>query len=156
MSIAVALRWIVSLFEEHGVPYQLVGGAAARAYGATRPIVDLDFYVPADGLARIRPTLEPFLTRGPLEHKDEDWWLTFARLVYARTPIELGVAEGARFRDHTRGTWEDADIDFEAGVRMKLNGVELDVMPRARLVSYKRKLGREVDRRDLNEMGAGE
>lgn len=154
MSLHDALTWIVRLFEEKGVPYQLVGGLAARAYGATRPIVDVDFYVSADGFERIEPDLEPYFLRPPSRYEDEDWSLTFSRVEYAGQAIELGIAEGAKFKDHSRGTWEDAAIDFDAGVRKELFGVELQVMPRSQLISYKEKLGREVDRQDLNEMGA--
>lgn len=154
MSLHDALTWIVRLFEEKGVPYQLVGGLAARAYGATRPIVDVDFYVSADGFERIEPDLEPYFLRSPSFYQDEDWSLTFSRVQYAGQTIELGLAEGAKFKDHSRGTWEDAAIDFDAGVRKELFGVGLQVMSRSQLISYKEKLGREVDRQDLKEMGA--
>lgn len=154
MSLHDALIWIVRLFEEKGVPYQLVGGLAARAYGATRPIVDVDFYVSANGFERIEPDLEPYFLRPPSSYQDENWSLTFSRVEYAGQAIELGVAEGAKFRHHSRGTWEDAAIDFDAGVRKELFGVGLQVMPRSQLISYKEKLGREVDRQDLKEMRA--
>lgn len=154
MSLHEALTWIVHLFEEKGVPYQLVGGLAARAYGATRPIVDVDFYVSADGFERIRPDLEPYFVRSPSRYEDDEWSLTFSRIEYAGQAIELGIAEGAKFRDRSAGTWEEADIDFDAAVRKELFGVQLRVMPRSQLISYKKKLGREVDQQDLNEMGA--
>ncbi|GIH13884.1 hypothetical protein [Rugosimonospora africana] len=50
--IATALTWVVSALRRQHVPFQVVGGLAAHAYGDRRPIVDLDFYAPlvaADG-----------------------------------------------------------------------------------------------------------
>ena len=44
--ITQALRWMVGIFSSVSAPYQLVGGCAARAYGATRPVHDIDVYVP--------------------------------------------------------------------------------------------------------------
>lgn len=45
--VAEALRWIGEVFAPTGAQYQVVGGLAARVYGGTRPLVDLDFHVSA-------------------------------------------------------------------------------------------------------------
>src|SRR5260221_2574022 len=42
--IGQALRWIVSLLHRYGIAYQICGGTAAKAYGAIRPLVDIDMY----------------------------------------------------------------------------------------------------------------
>ena len=45
------------------------------------------------------------------------------------------------------------DIDFSRSESSVILGVEVPVMPQAQLVAYKRALGREVDRLDLEELG---
>jgi hypothetical protein len=60
---AYALAWIVASLRRHNVPYQTVGGLTAEAYGAYRPLADIDVYVPlASGLFQ---EIRPFTTWWP-------------------------------------------------------------------------------------------
>jgi AbrB family looped-hinge helix DNA binding protein len=92
---ARALRWIVGLLEELEVPFQVVGGLAAGAYGATRPLVDLDFYVPTRCLPIVAGAADSRLVRAPEHHRDENWDITFMALEHEGQRIELGGADGA-------------------------------------------------------------
>ena len=78
-----ALRWIVDLLRRLGVPFQAVGGLAARAYGATRPLVDLDFYIPTERLADVAIAAGPHVVRPPAHSRDESWDLQFMKVEYA-------------------------------------------------------------------------
>ena len=68
---AYALTWIVESLGRHNVLYQMAGGLAAEAYGAYRPVADIDIYVPlaTSQLQEIRP----FPTWGPERYADETW-----------------------------------------------------------------------------------
>jgi len=67
----------------------------------------------------------------------------------------LAAAETARFYERGRQVWTDADIDFRTAEVCELYGVQLLVMPKNRLIDYKRRLGREVDLIDIEQMGGG-
>lgn len=152
---ARALQWIADALERVGARYQVVGGLAARAYGATRPLVDLDLYVEGERFDSALDEVGAFCTWGPTAYRDDTWDLTFAKLDRAGVRIELARAEGARYFDRIWGAWVDQGIDFSRSERREVLGVLVPVMPREQLVAYKRALARDVDRVDLDQMQAG-
>ena len=155
---AAALHWIADLLERLRVPYQAVGGLAARAYGASRPLVHLDFYIPTARLPELLAAAESDpaarVVRAPAPYRDAAWDLTFLALEYGGQRVELGGADEARYFDAVRGRWCPAAIDFAASVPRAVLGRVVPVMPRAELIAYKRALDRGVDRRDLADLEA--
>lgn len=150
--IRTALAWISGRLEDAGVPHQFAGGIAARAHGATRPLHDIDVYVPEGALARLRPQLADHHVRGPRRFRDEHWDCYFMEVRYAGEEIELAEASRTWYRCHPDAGWEAADVDFDRPAIREAFGVEIPVMPLDRLVAYKRRLGRPVDEQDLAEL----
>lgn len=146
---ARALRWIVDLLGSQGIPFQVAGGLAARAYGSIRPLADIDLYVPGAHLAQVAAEAGPYVTFGPERHRGEQWDLTFMKLCYAGQMIELGDSDDTRYLDAASGRWHRAEIDYRASVVLEVLGLEVPVMPLASLVEYKRRLNRDVDLIDL-------
>jgi hypothetical protein len=147
-----ALEWIVERFEEAGVPHQLAGGAAARIYGAERPLRDLDFYVPDGALDDLVPHIEPYVTYGPEREHGDLWRLTYLKARYLSVLIEVADANTASYRDVDNGAWRPASIDFDASTVVHINGVEVSVMPKSQLITYKRSIDRPEDREDVRQM----
>lgn len=147
-----ALRWISDLLNELDVPFQVVGGLAAMVYGASRPLVDIDMYVPDAALHRIAMRARPYLEQPPYHHVDSHWDLTFMKLRRSGWIIELAGADSAKVWNSRTKSWKPANIRFEAGRLHHINGVALRIMPKGQLVEYKRDLGRDVDKRDLSEL----
>jgi hypothetical protein len=153
--VGSALRWIVNILEERSLPFLVVGGLAARAYGATRPVADIDLYVPSEGLASVFEAVRPNVKRALARHVDAHWDLEFMQLEYGGEVIELGVADGAKYWDSRAGRWRDAAVDFKAAEIHELYGISVPVMPRKELLTYKERLGREVDRADVEAILTG-
>ena len=147
---AIALAWVVGLLQRHGIPFQAVGGLAARAYGATRPLIDLDFYI--ERFPELLPEASAYVVWGPEHYRDADWDITFVKLSYAGQQIEFGDATDAYFFDRAARRWVRQEIDFGASVWRDVLGVRVPVMPLPELIAYKRRLDREVDRMDLAEL----
>ena len=113
---ATALAWVVGVLQRHSIPFQAVGGLAARAYGATRPLVDLDFYIPMERFPELLPEASAYVAWGPEHYRDADWDITFVKLSYAGQQIEFGDATDAYFFDRAAEIWVRQEIDFGASV----------------------------------------
>lgn len=153
--IGEALGWIVSLLNRYEIPYQIVGGLAAKAYGAERPLVDIDIYIPFDhdGAQAALNEVKPYIVREPLPHHSAAWDLVYLALVYHDVYIEIGDSSSdPRFYNLRDGRWEQQIIDYNASNMMNLYGVEAIVMPKDELLRYKAMLDREVDHLDIEQI----
>jgi hypothetical protein len=146
---ADALAWLCELLRERGVRFAAVGGLAARAWGATRPLVDLDFLVAGEDLDRVKPDLAPFVVRPLSPHRDERREFSCLRLEYGGVPIELAIAEGARYREASTGEWHHEEIALTRCPRRQVLGMPLPVLARDDLLRLKRRLDRAIDRADV-------
>jgi hypothetical protein len=150
---ARALQWVVDVLGRHGVPFQAVGGLAARAHGATRPLIDLDFYLPLREVwPALLPEVDPHVTWGPEHYRDSRWDITFVKLTYAEQPIEFGDSSDAFFFDPGMQEWVRQTIIYDTSEWREVLGVRVPVMPRSELIEYKRRLNRPVDQQDLLEL----
>jgi len=147
-----AFRWIVGLLEDQAVPFLLVGGLAARAYGGRRELADIDFYVPGERLPDIARAASEFVTAGPERVVSAHWDITFMKLEYAGQSIELGAAEDVRIRDEATGRWAPEPVDLGAAELKEIFGLRVPVITRERLLAYKRRLQRPVDLADIEDI----
>ena len=149
--IGQALAWIVSLLNRHHIPYQVVGGLAAKAYGATRPLVDIDVYAPLDQAAL--EEMRPYIIRELLPHRSDSWDLVYMALDYNGMYMEIGdTSTVPRFYNRRDQRWEDQIIDYASSHVMTLYGIEAAVMPKDELLRYKAMLDRDVDHQDIEEI----
>jgi hypothetical protein len=149
-----ALEWIVEKAGEHELPYQVVGGLAAIAHGGSRPLHDIDLYMPIgdphwpDFLAAI----DTYVVWGPEAVVEGPWDLTYLKINYYGQKIEIGGSESLRIRSCTTGEWVEQVIDYRSSVSRRVLGCTVAVMPLAQLIAYKNILGREVDQQDVHEL----
>ena len=156
--ISQALDWIVSLLTRHSIPYQICGGLAAKAYGATRPLVDIDMYAALQDAPHFQLFMDeitPYIIREFSAHLSASWDIVYLALNYQGTQIEIAESTtNPRFYNHRDGCWENQAIDFATSTRIQLYGVEVAIMPKDELLTYKAKLDREVDHLDREQIAA--
>jgi putative acetyltransferase len=151
---ARALRWISDILQHHAIPYQACGGLAARAYGSTRELVDIDLNAPLARFDEIRPEVNAYITWGPAYETGARWDLTYVKLDYEGQKIEISDSDTLRIFDTSAQQWVDQVIDFGASMDAELYGVRVPVIPKAQLIAYKSMLAREVDLIDIQAMQA--
>ena len=150
-----ALSWIVQEIERHNLSYQVVGGLAAIAHGASRPLHDIDLYVPFDdpNWPNFLASVQSYVTWGPKAVIEEGAWdLLYVKISYHDQKIEIGDSNRVRIRDSATGKWIEQVIQFDSSDSKTVLGCEIDVMPVDQLISYKRLLGRAVDEQDIEDL----
>jgi hypothetical protein len=152
-TIEEALGWILGILNEQQIPYQIVGGTAAHIYGGSRPIADIDMYIPKERAAALASRLESFISK-PLKHYLEDVWdIEYFQIIYKGQKLEFGVSPGTKIFDREATCWVEQVINFEDSVSRVFCGIEVNLMPIADLIGYKSLLDRDVDRIDVSELG---
>ena len=88
----------------------------------------------------------------PAQHyceKSEGWNLEYVQFKYHGVKIEVGSSFQAKIYDSREGDWYPLNIDFLNQETREVLGVELPVMSRDALLSYKAMLSRNVDLQDI-------
>jgi len=156
--IGQALGWIVSLLNRYSISYQICGGMAAKAYGATRPLVDIDIYAALQDSPHFQLFMDEvqlYIVREFAPHLSASWDILYMALNYQGMWIEIAESTtNPRFYNHRDGRWEEQRIDFAASTLILLYGVEVAIMPKDELLAYKSMLVREVDHLDIIDMTA--
>lgn len=150
--IKTTLKWITNILNRLDIPYQIVGGLAAKCYGSTRPLHDIDFYVHGKEMSKLEEKLTKYIEFGPKQHQDENWDLIFMKLSYNGQQIEFGDADNTKYFDSQSQKWIKEEINFEESNLIEFEGIKLPVMPKQNLIEYKQRLNRQVDQIDIQEM----
>ncbi|MEW8348186.1 MAG: nucleotidyltransferase [Candidatus Thiodiazotropha taylori] len=146
-----ALQWIVSLLNEHRIPFLICGGLAAIAYGSKRDLNDIDLFVPGELFKKVVLLGSEHIRKPPQRYCEaiEGWDLEYVQFIYCGVKIEVGNPNGAKIFDQNSDKWTSLEMDFLATESRYLLGTEIPLMNRAALIEYKRKLGRPVDLLDI-------
>ena len=144
-----ALRWITRILAKYHISYQIAGGLAARCYGVQRPLADIDIDLPKESIAKLMPDIEPYIIFGPTQYKDESWDLFLTTLNYEGQEIDLAALEDCYLTNNKTKKRELLSYDLRECVYVQIADMTVPLIPKARLMAYKKKLAREVDLLDV-------
>jgi hypothetical protein len=150
-----ALQWSVGIFDKYNVPYQIVGGLAARIHGATRDLVDIDFYsnLSSPNAHLALEEMKPYIIWGPEYYKNETWEITFLKIDYMGQRIEIGdTSQTTNIFDHENQVWIPQIIHYDQSERKNYMDTDVNVMPKDVLIQYKKLLNRQVDQQDIEQL----
>lgn len=147
-----AFKWIVGLLQKHNIPFQISGGFAARVYGVDRELHDIDIGIPDDRCEELYPEVKEYVRYGPAHYSDEQWDLTLMSLKYEGQKIDLAGRTNITFFDKEIQSWIPGHRDLLKSEMKELFGIVVPIIPKDALIAYKKKLGREVDRMDVESL----
>lgn len=147
-----ALIWITDILKKHNIPFQITGGFAARIYGTTRPLADIDIDIPEDEFDVVKPEVLNFITYGPANYKSDKFDLLLMTLNYHGQEIDLSGAYTTKVFNEKTGLWQTLIEDLSQVVMKPIWGLHLPVISKNTLIAYKKILSRPVDVVDINEL----
>lgn len=145
----VAAQWIVRLLGDRDIPFLICGGLAAKGYGSERDLNDIDLFVPGEHFSSVVQAGQKFVSKEAGHRQEEGWDLTYVQFKYEGIKVEVGNADGPRVFDASNRTWIPLNIDFSRYKTVQLLSMELPLMLKEDLVSYKLALSRPVDIEDI-------
>ncbi|MCG8489230.1 MAG: nucleotidyltransferase family protein [Chromatiales bacterium] len=146
-----ALKWIVSLLNQHQIPFLICGGLAAIGYGSNRQLNDIDLFVTSSHFKKVVSLGNQYISK-PAQHyceTTEGWDLEYVQFEYRGIKIEVGNPDGAKIFDTSNDTWSALKLDFSSIESKTILGIEVPLMNPKALLEYKTKLGRPVDLQDI-------
>ena len=147
-----ALIWITNILNELHVPYQIAGGLAARAYGATRELIDIDIDIPEECFDAVKNKVNQYITFGPTQNTEKPWDILLMTINYHGQDIDIGGAHHAKIYNQATGQWHHLATDFSQCVQLEIYGIKVPVISRDDLLAYKKILSRPVDIADIEEV----
>lgn len=147
-----ALIWIKDILEEQSIPYQVVGGLASNIHGGSRPVADIDLYIPAEYAEKILAGVQAYVSKPLVNCVEGAWDLEYFQLIYQEQKIEIGLSPGTKILNRNTDQWVELIIDYTQSIMGKYEGIEVPIIPVPELVAYKALLGREVDHIDIGEL----
>lgn len=147
-----AFHYIVDLLEGNNIPYKITGGFAARLYGSTRPLADIDIDVDEVALPLLASLTEKYTIDKLGNYTDAHWNLSLITLCYAGQEIDLGSTSSNIFNQQTQ-TWEAHHGNLANHTKLSVFDKIVPVETKSALMAYKQKLAREVDIIDIEQLG---
>ena len=144
-----ALKWITGYFHQNQIPYLVTGGLASIAYGARRPLADIDLYIPEDYFSQAAGFAKAYIIEGPARYRDENWDLDLVEIDYHGQNVEIASVGNILIFDQDSGQWLKQEVDFNHYTRVSINHLPVKVMNKTDLINYKKVLAREVDLADI-------
>ena len=146
-----AFLWIVRKLNENDIRFRISGGMAARVYGSSRPLADIDIEIPDEGLDKVLPSVKEHIIERPHRYKDNEWDIYYMVLEYMGQRIELSGAESQMVFDKDKKQWIHMGIGLKS-VLKEVFGIKVPVIPRSELIGYKSMIRREVDLIDIKNI----
>lgn len=146
-----ALRVVVTKLYQANIPYQVSGGIAAIAYGATRDVYDIDIEVYQKDIPKAAELFKKYVVDPFYHHVQDGFDLWLMTLKIHGVPVDVCQAEGSYVTGRA-GTKVRLASDLNQATVIKFGDLRVSVAAKDELINYKRVLGRPTDIQDIAQI----
>jgi hypothetical protein len=144
-----AFKWIVGILRGNEIPFQISGGFAARLYGSTRPLFDIDIDIPERCFETIIPDIKDFIVFGPKRFRDDSWDLLLITLKYENQEIDISGCDTINLFNPEKQLWIPYPENLDDVEEMEVYGENCPIITKKHLIEYKNIIKRPTDLDDI-------
>jgi hypothetical protein len=147
------LTFLVQTLNSEDIVFQVSGGLAAIAHGATRPLYDIDLEIHKEDVETVRRLFKDYITEdwnNDLEGDDDQFDIWMMKLEIKGVPIDINQVEDVYLISKTgERTLQPSAMDTEPKV---VEGITIPVLRKEPLIAYKKLLARDTDLVDIEQI----
>lgn len=144
------IKQLVSLLNEHKVPYQFTGGLAGNIHGSKWPLHDIDLEMPRAHIELVAYLLRQHIVSPLRFYQDDEFQMVMLNLKIDQTEVDINQIEAQQICHN--GQWVPLTVDIKKAQLMPFHGLKVSVQPLEQLIAYKTMLGRAKDVADLTKL----
>ena len=142
------LRFIAQTLQQHGIAFQLTGGLAAIAYGANRPLYDIDIDINCQDINTVRELFKDYITEDFYHLVDEEFDMWLLSLEIEGVPVDISQAQESYFLK-SDGMKVRMDTEITHAQPQQLGDLRVPVQRKDELLAYKQIIARDTDLQDI-------
>ncbi len=148
--ILSGLRWIIDILDRNNITYKIGGGFAAKIYGSPREVNDIDISLSGKYFDTIVSEVKEYITDGPKHYLNEKWDCNTLSVNYKGQDIDMTDIDTLKMTNLNQSKWINVkDIRLFEGIITNINGTKALIMDPRDLIEYKKELGGEHQRIDI-------
>jgi len=144
------IKRLVTILNEHKVPYQFTGGLAGNIHGSKWPLQDIDLEMPRAHIELVAYLLRQHIVTPLRFYQDDEFQLVMLNLKIDEIEVDINQIEAQQICH--KGLWVPHAVDIKKAQLMPFHGLKVSVQPLDQLIAYKTLLGREKDVADLSNL----
>jgi hypothetical protein len=145
------LECVALTLAENNIPFQVTGGLAAIAYGANRPLWDIDIDVSKKDIPKIRELFKGDIKDDYHHVESEHWDIYVMTLQINGVQVDFSQIE-ENYQIDKHGNRIGGCYDFSKAKGLEIEGIRLPVEDKEELVAYKKIIGRDTDLIDVRQI----
>lgn len=143
-----ALRFIAQTLQQHNIPFQLTGGLAAIAYGANRPLYDIDIDMNHEDINTARELFKDYITKDFYHLIDKEFDIWLFSLEVGGVPIDISQVQESYFLKPA-GTKARMSTVIAHAQLQQVGDLHVPVQRKEELIAYKQIIARDTDLQDI-------